>query len=99
MKITTKSGFELDIDKEALDDWRVTESIADAASDDVGEQMRGVANLVKLIFGKQKKAYYNHVAAEHNGKIPNNVVNEDVLDIFDQLKESNDKEAKEVKNS
>lgn len=99
MTITTKSGFELDIDKEALDDWRVTEAIADSASDDMGDQMRGVANLVKLIFGKQKKAYYSHVAGKHNGRIPNDIVNEDVLDIFDQIKESKDKEAKDVKNS
>ncbi|MBR6822223.1 MAG: hypothetical protein IKM87_03565 [Clostridia bacterium] len=88
MKITTKSGFALNLDKEALDDWKITEAIADAGSEDTTEQIRGIVALVKLIFKDQKKAYYAHVAAKHNGRVPNEVINEDVEDIFNQLKEA-----------
>ncbi len=99
MKITTKSGFELEIDKEELNDYKVLDAIADADSDDEAEKIRGSVNLVRYILGKQKKAYYKHIEAQHNGRVPVEVVNEDVSDIFNQLNDSDDKEAKDVKNS
>ena len=88
MKITTKSGFSLDIDKESLNDWKITEAIAEASSEDTTEQIRGIVNLVKLIFHDQKKAYYDFVARKHNGRVPNEVINEDVTTIFESLNEA-----------
>ena len=89
MKITTKSGFELELDKEALNDWRITEAIADAGNDeDQATQLKGVVELTRLVFRDKKKAYYAHVSKEHDGRVPTEVVNEDITDIFVQLKEA-----------
>lgn len=89
MEITTKSGFTLNIDKEILDDWRITEAIADAGSeDDTSLQLKGIVALTRLIFRDQKKAYYNHVSKNNGGRVPNSIINEDITDIFNQLKEA-----------
>lgn len=89
MEITTKSGFTLKLDKETLDDWRITEAIADAGSeDDTSLQLKGIVALTRLIFKDQKKAYFTHVSKSNGGRVPNSVINEDITDIFEQLKEA-----------
>ena len=86
MKITTKSGFSFEADADQLDDWRVIEAIADAAdTEDTNAQLRGVATLVKVIFGKEKKALYEHIAGKHGGRVPTEVVQEDIQSVFDQM--------------
>ncbi len=89
MEITTKSGFKLNLDKEVLDDWRITEAIADTGSeDDTSLQLKGIVTLTRMIFRDQKKAYYTHVSESNGGRVPNSVINEDITDIFEQLKEA-----------
>ncbi len=89
MEITTKSGFTFHLDKEALDDWRMTEAIADAANEeDTTLQLKGIVAMTRLVFKEQKKAYYAHVSKNNGGRVPNSVINEDITDIFEQLKEA-----------
>lgn len=89
MKITTKSGFALNLEKEVLDDWRIVEAIADAGSEnDASSQMKGAVELVRLVFKDQKKAYYAFISKANNGRVPNEIVNTDIVDIFEQLKEA-----------
>lgn len=86
MTVTTISGFTFNVDKEKLDDWRVVEAIADASNeDDKAAQLRGVAALVRYIFGEKKKAFFKHLASKHEGRIPAEAVNDDVRNIMDQL--------------
>lgn len=86
MKITTKGGFSFEIDADRLDDWRVIEAIADAAdTEDTNAQLRGVATLVKVVFGRDKKALYKHIADKNGGRVPTEAVQEELQSVFDQM--------------
>lgn len=85
MKVTTKSGFKFEIDENVLDDWRVMEAVVDAQDEDDSIKLRGTTRLVSVVFGKNKKAFFDHVAAKNNGRVNPDVVNEDTLDLFEQI--------------
>lgn len=83
MKITTKTGFQFEVDERVFTDYRFVDAIAQASDPDdkVGE-LKGTTELVNLIFGSQKKAFMDHISSNNDGYIPAEVVNDELKFIF-----------------
>lgn len=96
MKITTKTGFKFDVDERIFTDYRFVDAIAEASDPDdkVGE-LRATTELVNLVFGKQKKAFMDHLSKKNDGFIPAEVVNNElqyIITEYNALKNSSSSE-------
>ena len=90
MKITTKTGFKLEVDKRVFEDYRFVDAIAKANTDSLSE-IQATTEIVNLLFGDKKKDFIEHIAKKNDGFAPSEVVKDEVLFIM--------KEYKSLKNS
>lgn len=87
----TKSGFEFEINESALDDFELFDLLAQA---DDGNGM-AIPKVLRKMFDKETvKRLYDHLRAE-KGNVPLQAINDEILDIFNVIGESN----KKAKNS
>lgn len=86
IKGTTTTGFEYEIETEALNDMEVVDALVDMMdSEDEMKTMKSIKVLLDKVLGsKQKKALYNHVNT--NGRIPIEKVNAEFLEILSSTK-------------
>lgn len=87
IKGTTSTGFEYEIETEALNDMEVVDSLVDMMDSDEDEikAMKSIKKLIDKVLGaKQKKALYDHVNT--NGRIPIEKVNAEFLEILSSTK-------------
>lgn len=84
MKGTTESGFEFEIEEDALDDIELLE---DLCALDRGELDALPAALERIIGTEQKKALYNHVRNE-KGRVTTTAVVNEIKNIFEAAKET-----------
>lgn len=92
MKITTKSGFKLDLDERILDDWRVIRAMGKADNVSNPEDViAGVVDLVSLIFGKDEDRLIEYIQSKNDGFVPMEVLKEELLSVFER--------ARTIKNS
>ena len=82
--IVTKTGFEMDIDEEVLDDMELFDAVADLQA---GKIMR-VAVVVQKLCGDSKEALYDHCRLE-NGRVPSKAVADEIGAIFEALNAKN----------
>lgn len=81
---TTGSGFDFEIDEDALDDMELLE---DLCALDRGELDALPAVLGRIIGTDQKKALYDHVRNE-KGRVPTTAVVNEIKNIFEAAKET-----------
>ena len=96
MKITTKTGFKIDLDEKILNDWRFIEAIAESDSNDEHEKLRGTRTLVNLMFGKEKDRLIEHLMNKNGGYAPVDAIRaemESVLTKYNALKNSQSSQA------
>lgn len=84
MKGTTESGFEFEIEEDALDDIELLE---DLCALDRGELDALPTALERIIGTEQKKALYNHVRNE-KGRVTTTAVVNEIKNIFEAAKET-----------
>lgn len=87
IKGTTSTGFEYEIETEALNDMEVVDALVDMMDSDEDEikAMKSIKKLIDKVLGaKQKKALYDHVNT--SGRIPIEKVNAEFLEILSSTK-------------
>ncbi len=81
MLIKTQSGFEVDINPDALDDMELFEALVDMQNGDNTQ----IPLVVRKICGKSKQALYDHVRLE-DGRVPTTAVAKELENIIEALK-------------
>lgn len=82
--IKTSTGFEMEIDDSCLDDMELFEAVADLQ----GGNNLAVPIVVRKIFGKDKKALYDHCRLE-SGRVPTQAISEEIREVFEALNGKN----------
>lgn len=78
MKITTKSGFEIDFNTESLDSMEVLDELTSMEDGDIF----AVSRLCKMILSKEdRKRLYDHVRDE-SGRVPFAKISEEITETF-----------------
>lgn len=78
VKGKTESGFEFEIDEQAVNDMRVIDAMVEVEEGNLG----GVSRLISLLFTKeQKKAFYDHLRLE-NGRVPLDTASKEIFEIL-----------------
>lgn len=82
----TSTGFEYNIDGQALKDFRFLRAISDMQSSDLARQVDGVAAMVQIIFNDraQEDAFLRHVAKD--GRALTSDVIREMREILDSIK-------------
>lgn len=83
-EIKTKSGLDLKIDENILDDMELFDAVAELQD---GNGML-LPKIVGKVFGEQKKTVYDHCRTE-DGRVPVQAVSEIVSEVFDALNGKN----------
>lgn len=79
IKGRTTSGFEFEVDENAVNNMELVDALAEASSDD---DLIAVSRVCKLLLDKKtKKALYDHVRTE-DGRVPVDQVSKEVMEIF-----------------
>lgn len=81
----TKSGFKFEVNDRIAEDWRLTLALADMDSGDESRALSGATSVVRLLLGKQEKAFYEHIK-EEDGTVPTVKVWEAVTEILQSIK-------------
>lgn len=91
-KTTTKtpSGFEFEINKEALDNWEFLEKLSDLEDGD-GAQIVGIA---RILLGREGVERLKEHVRDENGKVTFTAMTEELTAVFEAVKSSSD----DVKN-
>jgi hypothetical protein len=79
----TKSGFEFNLDDEAMNDMELLEDLKKLDSGDV----LAVPSILERMLGKQKDDLYNHVRTE-SGRVPIDALVEELKGIFETSKDA-----------
>lgn len=79
--IVTESGFEVDINENALDDMELFEALVDMQNGDATQ----TPVVVRKICGDAKKALYDHVRLP-DGRVPTEAVAQELAHIIEALK-------------
>ena len=81
--VTTKTGFEIDVDKACMDDMEIIEALADVED----SKISGLPRMIKLMLGEDgKKALYDHVRKQSkSGRVRVSAISEEIKDITDAL--------------
>ena len=78
VKGKTESGFEFEIDEQAVNDMRVIDAMVEVEEGNLG----GVSRLISLLFTKeQKKAFYDYLRLE-NGRVPLDTASKEIFEIL-----------------
>ena len=70
MKVSTRSGFEFEIDYEQIsDDWEVVEMLVGIDEDGASKHPRDLINVATRIMGEEQFAEFKKYLKEKNGKV------------------------------
>ena len=86
MQGTTKSGFEFDVNEDALDDYRLMKDLVDVQN---GQGGKVVGVIMKLLGEEQEEMLMIHVEEMHEGKCSFSAMVEEVKEIFEAIKAKN----------
>lgn len=84
--VKTSSGFECDIDEEALDDFRLTIAIREAQASQVA-----IVDVVRFILGEDGMNRLIAHLVETEGRPSHAAIDREITEIFAQLSESKKK--------
>lgn len=92
IKGKTPSGYKYSIDEGIKTDWLFLKALSESESEDINIKFNGTIRLVSVIFGNDKteKEYYEFVSAKHNGRVPMNILSEDLKSIVLKVNERNE---------
>ena len=88
MKVTTASGFTCEVDPERLDDWDFMCAIADSESEDAGKALRAQIYICKYMLGDEGEQRLKAHLKEVNGCTKATDVIQEVVEIFQKIKEN-----------
>lgn len=89
MKVTTTSGFKLEVNENIKNDWRLAVAIADTESSDESKRLSGAVNLVRLLFGNSEDRLYEHVKSYSKGIVDATAVVKEATDVITALGSKN----------
>lgn len=89
VKGKTVDGFKFSVDEDVLKDYMFLRALNMCQSTDPAEALDGEIKLVSSIFNndKKEKEFYEFLKAKHNGRVPINVLAENVRSIILKLRE------------
>lgn len=82
---TTESGFAFEVNEFVLDDMRFVDVLAEIVDPDVPDALTLAATtkLATMLLGKdQKKKLYDHIGANHGGRVPVAELTAEVFEII-----------------
>lgn len=83
MKIQTGSGFEFEIDYDAIaDDWEIVEMLVNIDADGVAQHPADMVKVAVKIMGEEQFAAFKAYLKEKNGRVSTSVVLATVGEIF-----------------
>jgi hypothetical protein len=96
VKGVTSSGFEFEIPDGVKNDFRFIKAYRDLKSADEDKQADGALALVSATFcdAEQEGRFYDHLAAEHEGRVPIDILYAELSEIIRIASESEDKALK-----
>lgn len=81
LKSVTVQGIKIKIDPAALDDWELTEIIADIQYGDSGDALKTVF-LARKVLGPEYEKVKDHLKARNGGRVSNEAFSAFVKDVF-----------------
>lgn len=81
MKVKTKSGFKCEISDDVINNMELVDAIANMQHD---EDLLAISTVANILFGKDKKALYEHLR-EEDGRVPINKVSDAIKDVFESF--------------
>lgn len=89
---TTSQGFKFKVNEKLLNDWRFVKAIRRSESDDQGERLLGVTDIIYMLLGEeQSDKLAEHIAEQNNGIAPVDSMYKAVIEILNICKEKNEK--------
>lgn len=82
-KVTTRSGFEIEIDESCMDDMELLDMISELAD---GGLLTYPKIAGKIMSADEKKRLYDHIRDQETGRVPTEAFAAELTDIFDGLK-------------
>lgn len=86
MKVgTTSNGFNFEFDEARADDMRFVDLIVTSMDEDANEfdKLSAVSKLIEMLLGKeQKKALFEHIGKNYDGRVPFAEVNQALTEIM-----------------
>ena len=88
----TVDGFKFSIDEDVLSDFMFLKALNMAQSKDVSEALDGEIKIISCIFNDDAKEreFYEFLKAKHNGRVPVEVLSNNVRSMILKLQESKD---------
>lgn len=83
-KVITKSGFEVEIDEECLDDMELLDEIVSLSDGDMSVYPKIVR---RIMTPEDKQRLYDHIRDKETGRVPTTAFSEELMDIFAGVKE------------
>lgn len=70
-RVTLKNGFKLTIDDEVLKDYEFIDAYTQSTDEDIDDdaRLRAYMKMVDIVFGKQKKALFEKIKKDNDGKL------------------------------
>ncbi len=93
VKGTTSSGFSFEIPEGLDNDFRFVKAYEMTFSGDEEKAMKGVVKLVSAIFAnneEEEERLYEHLGKKYNGRVPFDVLFEEIKEIIDLAKSSDE---------
>lgn len=92
VKGKTVDGFKFSINEEVLQDFMFLKALNMAQSNDASEALDGTIKIVSCIFNNdvKEKEFYEFLKSKHNGRVPVDVLSNNVRSMILKLKESKD---------
>ena len=87
MKIKTKSGFVIDVDKDRATDWRTCKSLRKIDSGDGSLILQGITDVVPFLLGEDGEAALMKHVENEKGLIPTQRIIEEIKEIIEKLGE------------
>jgi hypothetical protein len=90
VKGKTVDGFKFSIEEEVLKDFMFLKALNQAQSNEMSEALDGTIKIVSCIFNNDDKEreFYEFLKAKHNGRVPVQVLSENVRSIILKLQEN-----------
>lgn len=87
--MTTKSGFEYQVDPRILTDWRFTMAVAKTQNGKDMEKLAGLEEMATLLLGdEQYSKMMQHISERNQGFVPADKVIAEMTDIMEASKET-----------
>lgn len=87
MKIKTKSGFVIDVDKDRATDWRTCKSLRKIDSGDGSLILQGITDVVPFLLGEDGEAALMKHVENEKGLVPTQRIIEEIKEIIEKLGE------------